>query len=197
MQAYEPSRWRTDLIIFYDVEKSGTEIDDQDFFLNKMNCTVKNRRVQPIQPPMCTIIPYKAIKDRNDTNINSQNPLIQNRSIYEHLFNNVNIFNTSTEDTGLFLSLVKANIPQSYVYLDSIAIAYTGYPYFQSAGYDFLIRSDMDVFLTPTLGTWLPRYCNDFAVGQGGYSNTFNGKRLHRIATDMGLRHAGSANLGM
>jgi hypothetical protein len=194
MQVYEPSRWRTDLIIFYDVNASK-EITKPDFFLNKMNCTVKNRRSEPTQLPMCILIPYKAVKDRNDSNINTQNPRIQDRNIYEHLFNDVNIFNTSVQDMGLFLSLLKSSLA-TYGYLDSILIAFEDYPYFKKAGYDFLIRSDMDVFLTPTLGTWLPRYCNDFVVGGGGYSTTFNRKRLNRIANDMRLKHGGWSNLG-
>jgi hypothetical protein len=194
MQGYEPSRWRTDLIVFYDVNAS-TEITKADFFLNKLNCTVKNLRTSPSQPPMCTIIPYKAVKNRNESNINTQNSRIQDKKIYEHLFNDVNIFNMSAPDTSLFLSLLKSNLA-TYEYLDSILIAFEEYKYFKSAGYDFLIRSDMDVFLTPKLGTWLPRYCNDFVVGGGAYSNKFNRKRLHRIATGMGLKHGQWSNLG-
>jgi hypothetical protein len=194
MQTYEPSRWRTDLIIFYDLN-SSKEISKADFFLNQLNCSVKNRRTRPDQRPMCTMIPYKAVKDREGPLINPNNPLLKDERVYEFLFNDLNIFNTSNEDMGTFLSLLKSNLAL-YGYLDSILIAFEDYAYFKSAGYDLLIRSDMDVFLTPTLANWLPRYCNDFIVGGGAYSNTFNRKRLHRIANDMHLKHGAWSNLG-
>lgn len=67
---------------------------------------------------------------------------------------------------------------------------------FSKAGYDFLIRSDMDVFLTPLFSRWLPRKCNDFYVGRGGFSSAFNVKRLGRVANDLKLKNAGLQNLG-
>ena len=75
-------------------------------------------------------------------------------------------------------------------------MAFDGYEYFKSAGFDFLIRSDMDVFLSPAFGSWLPSNCNDFIVGTGGYSHDFNRKRLARVANDLDLEHAGASNLG-
>lgn len=70
------------------------------------------------------------------------------------------------------------------------------YEFFKAAGYDFLVRSDMDVFLTPLFATWLPRHCNDFNVGRGGYSTDFNTNRFARIAKNLRLDYAGVENLG-
>ena len=75
-------------------------------------------------------------------------------------------------------------------------MAFEGYQYFKQAGFDFLIRSDMDVFLTPLFASWLPRHCNDFYVGRGGFSTDFNNNRLNRIADDLNLKYAGKRNLG-
>jgi hypothetical protein len=75
-------------------------------------------------------------------------------------------------------------------------MAFEGYKYFKTAKYDFLIRSDMDVFLTPLFAEWLPRHCNDFCVGGGAFSNDFNDKRFKRIAKGLGLAYAGARNLG-
>jgi hypothetical protein len=66
----------------------------------------------------------------------------------------------------------------------------------KKAGYNFLIRSDMDVFLTPFFGQWLPRKCDLFHVGRGGYSSKFNENRLRRIANDLGLKFGNQSNLG-
>lgn len=54
----------------------------------------------------------------------------------------------------------------------------------------------MDVFLTPLFATWLPRHCNDFCVGRGGYSTTFNANKFARIAQNLKLKYAGEQNLG-
>jgi hypothetical protein len=59
-----------------------------------------------------------------------------------------------------------------------------------------LVRSDMDVFLTPLFATWLPRHCNDFNVGRGAFSHDFNEKRLSRAARRIGLEYAHVRNLG-
>jgi hypothetical protein len=55
----------------------------------------------------------------------------------------------------------------------------------------------MDVFLTPLFGKWLPKNCNDFYVGRGGYSNEFNQKRLRRISQNMKLQFGNKWNLGI
>jgi hypothetical protein len=75
-------------------------------------------------------------------------------------------------------------------------MAFDGYNYFKSAGFDYLIRSDIDVFLTPLFGTWLPLHCNDFIAGGGGYSSDFNHKRLQHIADYIGLGSTEIWNLG-
>ena len=54
----------------------------------------------------------------------------------------------------------------------------------------------MDVFLTPLFGQWVPRHCNDFVVGGGGFSTEFNNKRLKRIAESLGMKYAQQWNLG-
>jgi hypothetical protein len=54
----------------------------------------------------------------------------------------------------------------------------------------------MDVFLTPLFSNWLPRFCNDFYVGGGGYSTTFNKKRLSRVAKDLNLEYAFAPSIG-
>lgn len=195
MQTFEPSKWRTDLIVFIDTNSTNKEFDKPDFFLNELNCTTRNMRTSPEQKPMCTIIGYKAVKDRQDKFIVKNKPEIFEKSILDHLIHDVDVFEMKMAHYALFLSLLMSSM-ESYSYLDSILIGFEGYSYFKSAGFDFLIRSDMDVFLTPALATWLPRYCNDFYVGGGAYSNTFNRKRLNRIANNMGLKYAQWSNLG-
>ena len=145
---------------------------------------------------MCTLIDYTGLKDRKEPfytypKVNKE----PNKTFYQQLFNDFNIFSPTLNETQTFLRLLKVNL-ENYDYLDSILISYEGYNYFKTANYDFLLRSDMDVFLTPLFAKWLPRHCNDFYVGRGAYSHTFNQKRLGRVARELGLKNANEMNLG-
>jgi hypothetical protein len=187
MQKYEPVKWRTDIIIFINTENKFF-IKMRNIFFKEFNCTLNNRRRSPIEKPMCSLIKYIPLKQRFLSN-SKQNKV----NIYDYMLNNVNIFND--DQAILFYSFLKTRIA-NYSYLDSILMAFDGWNYFKSAGYNYLIRSDMDVFFTPLFGQWLPRNCNDFYVGGGGYSSDFNIKRLKRIASNIGFKYASVTNLG-
>ena len=61
--------------------------------------------------------------------------------------------------------------------------------------YDYILRTDMDCFLTYNFALYVP-YNNSLLVGRGGYSTTFNSKRLKRIANDMNWKYADKTSLG-
>lgn len=196
MQRYEPVKWRTDLVVF--IERSDFNV------LKELNCTYENRRTNVLDKPMCTLIKYIPLKDRAILRLNNSIFKDDNKAIdanskllekYEYLLNKVDIFSDDELNLLPFLTLVKKSL-KSYVYLDSVLIAFEGYSYFKSAGFDFIIRSDMDVFLTPLFSTWLPKHCNDFVVGGGAYNNDFNINRLKRIANHLNFKSAGQWNLG-
>jgi len=191
MMAYEPSKWRTDLIVF--VEKNQEIMDSGNFFFHDLGCRFENVRNGPTDKPMCTLIEFKTLKNREI----KSNFTIQNKDINNYLYfmKDTNIFAENSSTFQDYYKLINDSLSK-YPYAESILMAFDGYEYFKKAGYDFLIRSDMDVFLTPLFATWLPLYCNDFYVGGGGYSNTFNSKRFRRIASNLGLAYAGSNNLG-
>jgi hypothetical protein len=61
-------------------------------------------------------------------------------------------------------------------------------------GYDLILRSDADVFLTPGWNTFYPRH---YSVGKGRFVNDRETKRnLKRIASRFGLTHRGIHNVG-
>lgn len=154
MQKSEPTKWRTDLVIFADT--SHDLFKDNTFFLNVLNCSISNRRKSRDDEPMCILMNYKPLKQRE---VNK----VANAVNYEYFLKEFDIFNQDEAYLSPFYGFLKDNLA-NYNYLDSILMAFDGYKYFKSAGYDFLIRSDMDVFLTPLFGNWLPKYCNDFYV---------------------------------
>lgn len=193
----EPVKWRTDLIVF--IEKDDKYFDDPKYFFNELNCSFVKKRQNANDKPMCILIQYTPIAKRNLQQLTD--PIFHNENDnakklkFHFLLDKVNIFSTKPEDLLPFYVLLKENL-NSYGYTDSILMAFDGYEYFKTAGYDYLIRSDMDVFLTPLLAKWLPKNCNDFIVGGGAYSENFNRKRLKRIALDLMLEHVGADNLG-
>lgn len=198
MIKYESKKWRTDLIVF--LEKKDSLFNDNKFFLNELNCSFLNRRQSNLDKPMCTLIQYTPIASRNLKHL--ENQIFRNENDnekklkFDYLLDKVNIFDNKEDNLLPFYTLVKNNL-NTYGYTDSILMAFDGYEYFKTAGFDFLIRSDMDVFLTPLFSKWLPKQCNDFIVGGGAYSENFNRKRLKRIALDLQLEYAGADNLGL
>jgi len=194
MQKYEPTKWRTDLIVFIDNEPEVFK--NEKLFFKELNCSFDFKRTNSEQKPMCSLFEYKTLKKRS---IKAQseifNQLKSQKETYEYLLSKLDIFSNDSDNLAPFYKLLLDNL-SNYGYLDSILMAFDGYDYFKSAGFDFLIRSDMDVFLTPLFGTWIPRYCNEFYCGRGAYSTNFNMNRLNRIANNLNLKFGNVRNLG-
>ena len=190
MQKHEPAMWRTDLIVF--IENNKNFFSNNTFFLNELNCSFSHRRVSDLDKPQCILINYVALSNRNLAKPVNE---LSKKDKYEFLLNKVNIFSDDQVNLLPFYASLKESL-SDYAPLDSIMIAFDGYKYLKSARYDYVMRTDMDVFLAPLFGTWLPDNCNDFYVGGGGYSVDFNVNRLRRIAKDLQLEYAGVSNLG-
>lgn len=193
----EPSKWRTDLVVF--TARQDDVFAKKEFFLNELNCSFSNRRTSELDKPMCTLVDYKPIATREfkplTLSIFHDESESEKKKKFDYLLANVDVFSSNEDNLLPFYTIMKENLKQ-YGYTDSILMAFDGYDYFKSAKFDFLIRSDMDVFLTPLFSKWLPKNCNDFIVGGGAYSENFNRKRLKRIALELDLEHAGADNLG-
>ncbi len=114
-------------------------------------------------------------------------------SLYNHLINEVNVFDDNDHNLWKFYSKLKDSINHDYI--DSWVLAFDGYEYFKNK-FDFLLKTGMDIFLTPLFGKWLPLKCNDFIVGRGGYSGNFNMKRLQKAAKNINLESGDIRNLG-
>jgi hypothetical protein len=192
MQKSESKYWRSDLVVF--ISKNNNHLKDNNFFIYKLNCSFSHRRKSRLDKPMCILIDYEPLKKRNKL------PKIfltikNHKRLFQNFLTKSNILSLDENKFIEFYSLLKAQLT-NYKYVDSILMAFDGYKYFKSAGYDFLIKSDMDVFLTPYFGRWLPKYCNDFYVGRGRYSTIFNMNRLNRVAKNVNFETASKINLG-
>jgi hypothetical protein len=197
----QPKKWRTDLVVFVkDIRghKNQTKIAGFIDLLDRLNCSFSNRRQLNNDIDMCVLIEYDQLNKRGlrtGMSSNKMHPKMfgTKEDLYSYLFNDNTIFDLNSKHEEFYTTL--ANDLSHYEYVDSILIAFEGYSYLNGR-YDYVIRSDMDVFLTPLFSKWTPRFCNDFYVGRGGYSDKFNIKRLQRIANNIGLKFVPTYNLG-
>ena len=141
--------------------------------LEHLGCLFNRIRVDRDEPARCRVFPYERISDRDlSTRKNRTNP-------YQQVDENLS-------------RLITYHL-RTYSYADSINIMTECYPSF--AMYDYILRSDSDVFLTKHFGVYVPAN-GTFLVGQGGYSTPFNTARLQRIAKNMNWSYANIVNIG-
>ncbi|KHJ40854.1 hypothetical protein D918_09063 [Trichuris suis] len=98
----------------------------------------------------------------------------------------------STKPQCLYLATTE--IRHAYTYIDTYS--FLNCPLFRELThiYDYFIRSDLDVFLSPTLLTYRPT--KSFITGKGGYCVDFTRTHLEEVARRLGYRHRGIHNLG-
>ncbi|CAF3369907.1 unnamed protein product [Rotaria sp. Silwood1] len=165
MMKNESSSWRTDLIIY-----TGNFTSH----LQQLGCIYNHIRIDKYESPQCRVFPYQRIRSRDIRNINK---------IDDNIYQQIDI------DRSI---LLKTHL-QTYEYIDSINIIAECYQSF--AMYDYILRTDIDVFLTPYFGHFIP-YNDIFLVGRGSYSTAFNTGRLRRIAHHMNWLYANITNIG-
>ena len=71
----------------------------------------------------------------------------QKRLKFGYLLEKIYIYSNDSTNLLPFYALLRAKL-SDYGYLDSKLMAFDGYDYFKSAKFDFLVRTDMDTFLT-------------------------------------------------
>ncbi|CAH1774146.1 unnamed protein product [Owenia fusiformis] len=86
------------------------------------------------------------------------------------------------------------NYPAKYEYLNTFSFLQHMHLGDVLMRYDWILRSDTDVFLTPTLLKWRPKY--NLVTGEGGYGDLFNRQRLKNISLKLNLTHRGVTNFG-
>ncbi len=140
-------------------------------FFKQLGCVYDQIRTNSKEKPKCRLFPYVRIKNRasnHEPSSKYQNiDKKRSQTIYQHL--------------------------RTYGYIDSInTVLEYNTSFFM---YDFILRTDMDCFLTHNLAVYVP-YNNSILVGHGGYSTEFNNRRLKRIARDMNWKYADRNSLG-
>ncbi|OQS07655.1 hypothetical protein THRCLA_00350 [Thraustotheca clavata] len=136
MIKYQPSNWRTDIIVFSDGPIS---------LIDALNCTNV--------PRLSRFEPNKCVGVQNYTKLQNEN--------------------------------------FTYAYADSVNVLAVDNP--ATEGYDWILRTDIDTFLTPAFSTWKP---DKLAVGRGEYCYDGTAERLARISLDLNLTKATIDNVG-
>ncbi|KAI3378641.1 hypothetical protein SNEBB_010883 [Seison nebaliae] len=208
MQRYEPLNVHTDLLVF-------TKCSNVTDIMKNLNCLEPNGRI-PLKRMRknkrkkqgnCFCINYIKLSARsinfektdwtNREKAEIVSPIagsIPDKSPYnihphnEYFLNKLSIEIDSKipfVDLNLIFEL-KRNLGNLHDYIDSFNIIYEGYVIYQN--YDFIMKSDMDTFLTPHFGAYLPPIIRrghfmkrSFVTGTGGYSNEWNHPKLNKI----------------
>ncbi|CAF1147464.1 unnamed protein product [Adineta ricciae] len=186
----QPRTWRTDFVIFtynFSVE------------FRSLGC-VNRIRANKEEPSICRLFLYvpvqyrtaQLIKDNFQTAFDNAKSVMASYKDMTDPFIGVPVStDAQTFDAQRSDSLYR-NL-RSYGYVDSINTIYEGYWTFKM--YDFILRTDIDVFIYRHFAKYIPQNCS-FITGGGGYGTEFNRRKLKRISRDMGFAHAGISGMG-
>jgi len=173
MNKYESNQWRTDFIIF---------TEQYSLSLKQLGCILNQIRRNNDEQPKCRVFIYLRLSSREINPLTKQQKILINDS--EKNFFHINIPR----------SILLYNHIRTYQYIDSVNIIAEGYPIYSY--YDFILKTDLDVFLTKQFANFIPNKSKTLFVGRGGYSTEFNTRRLGRIARDMNWKYQNLTNIG-
>lgn len=173
MMKFELEHCRTDLIIFTDRFSSN---------LIHLGCLVNQIRQDDIELAQCRVITYLRISAREIHPTTKQQKILLHEQIE-------NLFQINRSRSNLLYEQLR-----TYQYVDSINILAESYPIYSF--YDWILKTDLDVFLTTPFAKFQPNISQTLYVGRGGYSTEFNTRRLGRIARDMNWNYHNLTNIG-
>jgi hypothetical protein len=173
MIKFESNLWRTDLIIF--TEKYSLS-------LKKLGCTANQIRLNNTEQPKCRVFIYLSLSARHINPITKQQIISTNDTEKD-------LFHINISRSALLYEHIR-----TYQYIDSVNIIAEGYPIYSY--YGFILKTDLDVFITKQFANYIPNQSKTLFFGRGGYSTEFNKRRLGRIARDMGWKYENLINIG-
>ncbi|CAF3017291.1 unnamed protein product [Rotaria sp. Silwood2] len=173
MMKYESKNWRTDLIIYTGEYSSSFQ---------QLGCILNQIRINNTEQPQCRVFLYLRLSMREISSLTQKQTILANQGKKE-------LFNINTQRSIQLYKQIK-----QYEYIDSVNIIAESYPTFEY--YDFILKTDIDVFITTQFAKYVPLTNLTLLVGRGGYSTKFNTRRLGRIARDMNWKYQNMTNIG-
>ena len=173
MMKYESKNWRTDLIIY---------TSNYSRSLEQLGCVLNQKRRDHLEQPRCRVFLYLRLFNRPINSFTQQQTLLIDQ-------NQKDLYQIDNQRSRSLYNLMK-----TYEYIDSVNIIAEAYPTYEY--YHFILKTDIDVFLTEQFAKYLPITNRTLLVGRGGYSTEFNTRRLGRIARDMNWKYENITNIG-
>jgi hypothetical protein len=98
-----------------------------------------------------------------------------------------------TRNESELIRLIQSKVPNWSRHLDSLGILLENSEFLNQ--YDYILRTDIDVFLTPHFADYIPFDCS-FQIGLGGYSLDYSVHKLSRIAQTLNLFDVNLTDIG-
>lgn len=173
MMKDESNDWRTDLVIFTGKLTSSLE---------QLGCLLHKIRLNSSDPSTCRVFLYVRLADRQINSFTKQQFVFLDSNTREY-------FHVDQQRSKILYQQL-----EKYGYIDSVNIIAEGYPIFQP--YNFILKTDIDVFITRPFAKFVPIEENSLLFGRGGYSTDFNTNRLRRVAENLGWKYQNMTNIG-
>jgi len=170
---YESKTWRSDLIVY---------TGNYSLSLQQLGCILNQKRLNNTEPPQCRVFLYLRLSTREISNLTQQQAILIDE-------NQKDFFQINTERSLLLYKHLK-----NYGYIDSVNIIAEAYPTYKY--YDFILKTDIDVFITKQFAKYVPVTNITLLAGLGGYSTEFNTRRLGRVARDMNWKYKNMSSIG-
>lgn len=108
IQQYEPSNWRTDLVVF--IKNDPAFFNKSSFFLNELNCSFENKRKSAMDKPVCTLINYIPITQRNLDPVMPR--FVNDTARFNFILKDISIFNNGSNSLfqNVFYDMLKRNL---------------------------------------------------------------------------------------
>jgi hypothetical protein len=177
------------IIVHFPVQRSGVYISELKWLYLSWIETIQNQP-NDWQTDLIIYSLPSSFLDELGCYENHNNKLSKNNCFRIH-YNS--LWDKTTNDSEL-VRLIQMNIPTWCRHLDSLGILLENSEFLNQ--YDYILRTDIDVFLTPHFANYIPFDCS-FQIGLGGYSLDYTIHKLSRIAQtlnlfDVNITHVGS-----
>ncbi|CAF0898017.1 unnamed protein product [Rotaria sordida] len=183
----EKKNIRRAIIVHFPIERSSVYISELKWLYLSWIETIQNQPSDWQTNLVIYSLPSSLLDELGCYEYN--NKLLKNNCIrinYNSLWN-------KTKNNNELLRLIQIHVPKWCRHLDSLGILLENSNFLNQ--YDYILRTDIDVFLTPHFAHYIPFDCS-FQIGLGGYSLDYTLHKLSRIAQTLNLLDANLTHVG-
>ncbi len=178
---------RRAILVYFPIERSGVFISELKWLYLSWIETIQSQPIDWQTDLFIYSLPSPYL-DELGCNENNQKSTRNNciRIHYNSLWD-------KTRNESELVRLIQSKVPKWSRHLDSLGILMENSEFLNQ--YDYILRTDIDVFLTPQFANYIPFDCS-FQVGLGGYSIDYSTHKLSRIAQTLNLYNVNLTDIG-